>query len=169
MVAAPPKSHPIRMTNANPNHYFFSMGSKRKERNAALIDQITRLFGNFEALTQPDSRPISRIYANEALATRPSQSNGQNATAVATSFWAARAPASISQTRPTCPKQLQNAIMASCDAPTSMSSQALNSPVVHKRLAEHSAQSFPALRDASRKGRSMKDVAAQTVLTHGGP
>jgi len=114
------------LTNANPNHYFFSMGSKRKETSAALIDQITRLFGNFEALTQPDSTPISRIYANEALATRPSPSNGQNATAVTTSFWAARAPASSSQARPTCPKELQNAIMASCDAPASMSSQALH-------------------------------------------
>ena len=110
------------------------MGSKRKETSAALIDQITRLFGNFEALTQPDSTPISRIYANEALATRPSPSNGQNATAVTTSFWAARAPASSSQARPTYPKQLQNAIMASCDAPTSMSSRALNSPVVLRGL-----------------------------------
>ena len=55
------------MTNANPNHYFFSVGSKRKESSAALIDQITRLFGNFEALTQPDSTPISIIYANKAF------------------------------------------------------------------------------------------------------
>ena len=55
------------MTNANPHYYFFSTGSKRKETSAALIDQITRLFGNFEALTQPDSTPISIIYANKAF------------------------------------------------------------------------------------------------------
>ncbi|MES2946865.1 MAG: class I SAM-dependent DNA methyltransferase, partial [Pseudomonadota bacterium] len=45
-----------------------SLGSKRKEMSAAHIDDITRLFGNFEELTQQDGTPISRIFANEAFA-----------------------------------------------------------------------------------------------------
>ena len=47
-----------------------SLGSKRKELSPAHIDDITRLFGNFEELTrQVDGNPvpISRIFANEAF------------------------------------------------------------------------------------------------------
>ena len=44
-----------------------SLGSKRKEMSAAHIDEITRLFGNFEELTQEGGTPISRIFANEAF------------------------------------------------------------------------------------------------------
>ncbi len=43
-----------------------SLGSKRKELSQAHIDDITRLFGNFEELTR-DGVPISRIFANEAF------------------------------------------------------------------------------------------------------
>ena len=43
-----------------------SLGSKRKELSAEHIDDITRLFGNFEELTR-DGVPISRIFANEAV------------------------------------------------------------------------------------------------------
>lgn len=41
-----------------------SLGSKRKELSPAHIDDITRLFGNFEELTR-DGVPISRIFKNE--------------------------------------------------------------------------------------------------------
>ena len=47
-----------------------SLGSKRKEMSAEHIDDITRLFGNFEELTrQVDGSPvpISRIFANDAF------------------------------------------------------------------------------------------------------
>lgn len=47
-----------------------SLGSKRKELSANHIDDITRLFGNFEELTrQVDGNPvpISRIFANDAF------------------------------------------------------------------------------------------------------
>ena len=43
-----------------------SLGSKRKELSPAHIDDITRLFGNFEELTR-DGVPISRIFANDAF------------------------------------------------------------------------------------------------------
>lgn len=46
-----------------------SLGSKRKELSAAHIDDITRLFGNFEELTR-DGVPISRIFANQAFGYR---------------------------------------------------------------------------------------------------
>jgi type I restriction enzyme M protein len=41
-----------------------SLGSKRKELSPAHIEDITRLFGNFEELTR-DGVPISRIFNNE--------------------------------------------------------------------------------------------------------
>ena len=41
-----------------------SLGSKRKELSPEHIEQITRLFGNFEEAEQ-DGRPISRIFRNE--------------------------------------------------------------------------------------------------------
>lgn len=41
-----------------------SLGSKRKELSPAYIEDITRLFGNFEELTR-DGVPISRIFKNE--------------------------------------------------------------------------------------------------------
>ena len=47
-----------------------SLGSKRKEMSQEHIDDITRLFGNFEELTrQVDGSPvpISRIFANDAF------------------------------------------------------------------------------------------------------
>jgi type I restriction enzyme M protein len=47
-----------------------SLGSKRKELSPEHIDDITRLFGNFEELTrQVDGSPvpISRIFANDAF------------------------------------------------------------------------------------------------------
>ena len=40
-----------------------SLGSKRKELSAAHIDDITRIFGSFEAVTR-DGVPISRIFKN---------------------------------------------------------------------------------------------------------
>jgi type I restriction enzyme M protein len=40
-----------------------SLGSKRKELSAAHIDDITRIFGNFESVTR-DGVPISRIFKN---------------------------------------------------------------------------------------------------------
>ncbi len=43
-----------------------SLGSKRKELSAEHIDDITRLFGNFEELTR-DGVPISRIFPNDAF------------------------------------------------------------------------------------------------------
>ena len=43
-----------------------SLGSKRKEMSQAHIEDITRLFGNFEEQTR-DGVPISRIFANEAF------------------------------------------------------------------------------------------------------
>jgi type I restriction enzyme M protein len=46
-----------------------SLGSKRKELSAAHIDEITRLFGNFEELTR-DGVPISLIFNNEAFGYR---------------------------------------------------------------------------------------------------
>ena len=47
-----------------------TLGSKRKELSPAHIDEITRLFGNFEELTRQingESVPISRIFNNEAF------------------------------------------------------------------------------------------------------
>lgn len=47
-----------------------SLGSKRKELTSEHIDDITRLFGNFEELTRQvdgSSVPISRIFANDAF------------------------------------------------------------------------------------------------------
>jgi type I restriction enzyme M protein len=41
-----------------------SLGSKRKELSPAHIDDITRLFGNFEEATR-DGVPISRIFNND--------------------------------------------------------------------------------------------------------
>lgn len=41
-----------------------SLGSKRKELSPAHIDDITRIFGNFEEVTR-DGVPISRIFRNE--------------------------------------------------------------------------------------------------------
>jgi type I restriction enzyme M protein len=46
-----------------------SLGSKRKELSPAHIEDITRLFGNFEELTR-DGVPISRIFKNEAFGYR---------------------------------------------------------------------------------------------------
>ena len=46
-----------------------SLGSKRKELSAEHIDDITRLFGNFEEATR-DGVPISRIFPNEAFGYR---------------------------------------------------------------------------------------------------
>lgn len=46
-----------------------SLGSKRKELSPAHIDDITRLFGNFEEATR-DGVPISRIFKNEAFGYR---------------------------------------------------------------------------------------------------
>jgi len=50
-----------------------TLGSKRKELSPAHIDEITRLFGNFEELTRQingESVPISRIFSNEAFGYR---------------------------------------------------------------------------------------------------
>jgi type I restriction enzyme M protein len=47
-----------------------TLGSKRKELSPAHIEEITRLFGNFEELTRQingESVPISRIFANDAF------------------------------------------------------------------------------------------------------
>jgi type I restriction enzyme M protein len=47
-----------------------TLGSKRKELSPAHIDEITRLFGNFEELTRQingESVPISRIFSNEGF------------------------------------------------------------------------------------------------------
>ena len=46
-----------------------SLGSKRKELSPEHIDDITRLFGNFEESTR-DGVPISRIFKNEAFGYR---------------------------------------------------------------------------------------------------
>ncbi len=46
-----------------------SLGSKRKELSPAHIDDITRIFGNFEEVTR-DGAPISRIFKNEAFGYR---------------------------------------------------------------------------------------------------
>ncbi len=46
-----------------------SLGSKRKELSPAHIEDITRLFGNFEELTR-DGVPISRIFNNEEFGYR---------------------------------------------------------------------------------------------------
>jgi type I restriction enzyme M protein len=43
-----------------------SLGSKRKELSLEHIDEITRLFGNFEEASK-DGAPISRIFANDAF------------------------------------------------------------------------------------------------------
>ena len=42
-----------------------SLGSKRKELSPAHIEEITRHFGAFEAVTRDDGTPISRIFRNE--------------------------------------------------------------------------------------------------------
>ena len=52
-----------------------SLGSKRKELSPAHIDDITRLFGNFEEVTRKGETegskiPISRIFPNEAFGYR---------------------------------------------------------------------------------------------------
>ena len=50
-----------------------SLGSKRKELSAEHIDDITRLFGNFEEVSREvdgSQVPISRIFANEAFGYR---------------------------------------------------------------------------------------------------
>lgn len=41
-----------------------SLGSKRKELSPEHIDDVTRLFGNFEESTR-DGVPVSRIFRNE--------------------------------------------------------------------------------------------------------
>src|SRR6185503_13998010 len=46
-----------------------SLGSKRKELSSAHIDDVTRIFGNFEEVTR-DSVPISRIFRNEEFGYR---------------------------------------------------------------------------------------------------
>ncbi len=46
-----------------------SLGSKRKELSTEHIDEITRLFGNFEEASK-DGVPISKIFANEAFGYR---------------------------------------------------------------------------------------------------
>ena len=46
-----------------------SLGSKRKELSPAHIEEITRLFGNFEEATR-DGAPISRIFRNEEFGYR---------------------------------------------------------------------------------------------------
>ena len=46
-----------------------SLGSKRKELSAAHIEDITRIFGNFEEVTR-DGVPISRIFRNETFGYR---------------------------------------------------------------------------------------------------
>lgn len=46
-----------------------SLGSKRKELSLEHIDDITRLFGNFEECTR-DGVPISRIFKNEEFGYR---------------------------------------------------------------------------------------------------
>lgn len=46
-----------------------SLGSKRRELSAEHIDEITRLFGNFEESTR-DGVPISRIFKNEEFGYR---------------------------------------------------------------------------------------------------
>ncbi|GAB3469348.1 type I restriction-modification system subunit M [Polaromonas eurypsychrophila] len=46
-----------------------TLGSKRKELSPAHIEEITRLFGNFEELIR-DGVPISRIFSNEAFGYR---------------------------------------------------------------------------------------------------
>ena len=43
-----------------------SLGSKRKELSAEHIDQITKLFGDFDEAVQ-DGKPISKIFKNEAF------------------------------------------------------------------------------------------------------
>jgi type I restriction enzyme M protein len=46
-----------------------SLGSKRKEISAAHIEDITRLFGDFEEVTR-DGTPISKIFRNDAFGYR---------------------------------------------------------------------------------------------------
>ncbi|HYD52117.1 MAG TPA: class I SAM-dependent DNA methyltransferase [Gemmatimonadaceae bacterium] len=46
-----------------------SLGSKRKELSGAQIEEITRIFGQFEEVTK-EGRPISRIFPNEAFGYR---------------------------------------------------------------------------------------------------
>ncbi|MHB1263827.1 MAG: type I restriction-modification system subunit M [Gemmatimonadaceae bacterium] len=46
-----------------------SLGSKRKELSGAQIEEITRIFGQFEEVER-DGRPISRIFPNEAFGYR---------------------------------------------------------------------------------------------------
>jgi type I restriction enzyme M protein len=46
-----------------------SLGSKRKELSPAHIDDITRIFGNFEEVTR-DGVPVSRIFRNEEFGYR---------------------------------------------------------------------------------------------------
>jgi len=46
-----------------------SLGSKRKELSFAHIDEVTRIFGDFQEVTK-DGAPISRIFSNEAFGYR---------------------------------------------------------------------------------------------------
>jgi type I restriction enzyme M protein len=46
-----------------------SLGSKRKELSPAHIEEIVRIFGNFEELTR-DGVPVSRIFSNETFGYR---------------------------------------------------------------------------------------------------
>jgi type I restriction enzyme M protein len=46
-----------------------SLGSKRKELSGAQIEEITRIFGQFEEVAK-EGRPISRIFPNEAFGYR---------------------------------------------------------------------------------------------------
>jgi type I restriction enzyme M protein len=46
-----------------------SLGSKRKELGPEHIEEITRLFGNFEQ-AEHNGKPISRIFRNEAFGFR---------------------------------------------------------------------------------------------------
>lgn len=59
-------------------------GLKAQELSPAHIEDITRLFGNFEELTR-DGVPISRIFNNERSATAPSPSSALSATPAARS------------------------------------------------------------------------------------
>src|ERR1035437_10009487 len=68
-----------------------SLGSKRKELSPAHIDDITRLFGDFQEFTRQidgNSVPISRIFANDAFGYHTSV---LSATRPARSCWAPRA------------------------------------------------------------------------------
>ena len=93
-----------------------SLGSKRKELSPAHIEDITRLFGSFEESSR-DGVPISRIFKNEDF--------GYRTITVERPERDAKGKVILGlQT------ELQNAIMTSYDAHTSLSTQALNSPAL---------------------------------------